>query len=414
MLHLFFHELTPPSVKLDADLEFVLRVAFGPNCDDVTRPQSGDGALRWARQLGLERRIGERLTADQAPELLGPAIARELEVIREQMAVDKLAREEVHQRLVAAVAACEVDVVLCRQAALASLDLSSNPSSSAFDSSISASARQDPSGSAGVEACLDPSAIRRTSSGFRAAASFRKTSILGFDKAAIDVLVQGSDLDKLTMALIGAGCTARLRGTGEPPSASSKGRTAVFLGQRGATILLHTHLRFLRMVPGGVFIDLACLKRCGQLLRDDATQNKNLWLPSKAVQAADWTAQALVEQRFALEYPAVSAWLDAQTLGLDDDVDLAFDAYLMLQTDVEHAEFEALRELLRALKSGELGNLSKRARTLFNHAIAAATSPGYRAKLRLQRKAQMWQQEGHLERAAEGLGRVLRRIKGKS
>jgi len=80
----------------------------------------------------------------------------------------------------------------------------------------------------------------------------------------------------------------------------------------------------------------------------------------------------------------------------------------MLQTDVEHAEFEALRELLRVLGKGELSGLSKRARTLLNHAIAAATAPSYRARLLLQRKAQMWQHEGHLERAAEGLGRLIR------
>jgi hypothetical protein len=98
---------------------------------------------------------------------------------------------------------------------------------------------------------------------------------------------------------------------------------------------------------------------------------------------------------------------------LGQDEDLAFDAYLMLQTDVEHAEFEALRELLRKLSTGELSSLSKRARTLLNHAIAAATVPSYRARLKLQRRAQMWQHDGHLERAAERMGQALRRIKRK-
>jgi len=296
--------------------------------------------------------------------------ARELEVIRRKMVADELAREEVHQRLVAAVEACGIEVVLVSQAA---------PGSSRI----------------------------------RSATSFWKPSMSGFDVVDVDVLVSDSDLEKLTIALISAGCTTQLRSNGVPQPASARGRTAVFLGQKGAAIVLHTQLRFLRMVPGGVFIDLACLKRCGLLLRDDVTQNKSLWVPSKAVQAADWIAQALVEQRFAPEYPAVSSWLVAQSLGLGQDEDLAFDAYLMLQTDVEHAEFEALRELLRALGKGELTGLSKRARTLLNHAIAAATVPSYRARLRLQRKAQMWQHEGHLERAAEGLGRALRGIKGK-
>ncbi len=407
MLHLFFHELTPPAVKIDADLEFVLRVAFGAGSDGITPPLSGEGAWRWARQLGLDCSIAERLTADRAQELLGPTPARELEVVRSQLTADKLAREEAHQRLVAAVEASGVEVVLLRQAALGRLN-------SYSETSNSASAREDPSGLAGVEACLDPSAIRRTSSSIRKAASFRKPSNFGFDESNIDVLVQDSDLEKLTIALLNAGCITQLRSNGVPQRASAQGRTAVFLGKKGAAIVLHSQLRFVRMVPGGVFIDLACLKRCGLLLRDDVTQNKNLWIPSKAVQAADWTAQALVEQRFAPEYPAVSSWLGAQSLGLGQDEDLAFDAYLMLQTDVEHAEFEAQRELLRALGNGEFTSLSRRARALLNHALAAATVPSYRARLRLQRKAQMWQHEGHLERAAEGLGRILRRIKGKS
>ena len=366
MLHLFFHELTPPAFKLDADLEFVFRVAFAASGESFTPPQSGDGAWRCARQLGLDYRIAEHLTADQAQELLGSTRGRALEVLRQQLAANKLAREEVYQQLVAAVEDCGVEVVLLRRAALG-----------------------------------------------RAGEPFWKTSMFGSEGVITDILVNDSDIEKLSMALINAGCSVRLEGKDLLQSAVAQRRTAVFLGQRGAAIVLHPQLRFVRMVPGGVFVDLACLKRCGLLLRDDVTKSKGIWIPSEAVQAADWTAQALVEQRFAPEYPRVSAWLDAQTLGLHQNEDLAFDAYLMLQTDVEYAEFEALRELLRALGKGELTGLSKRARTLLNHAIAAATSPAYRAKLRLQSRAQVWQHEGHLERAAEGLGRLIRVISRK-
>ncbi len=358
MLHLFFHDLQPPSVKVDADLEFVFRVTFGQDRDGFAPPPSGESAWRWARQLGLDCRMAERLTAAQAQQALGTVAARELEVIQQQMVADELARDEARQRLAAAVKASGIEVVLLRQAA------------------------NDLMGS----------------------------SNFAGQQTECDVLVQGSDLKELTIALYNAGCSTQLRGKGthHPPDAAE--RFAVFVGHRGAAIVLHRELRFVRMVPGGVFIDLACLKRCGLLLRDDVTNNKDVWSPSKAVQAAEWTARALVESRFAPEYPAVSSMLEGQRLGLGQDEDLAFDAYLMLQTDVEHVEFEAMRELLRKVGTGELSGLSKRARTLLNHAIAAATNPSYRARLRLQHQAQKWQHEGHLERAAERLGQAIRRL----
>lgn len=354
MLHLFFHDLYPPSVKIDADLEFVFRVTFGKGSEMGTLPPSGAAAWRWARQLGLDCRMAERLAALQAQQVLGNAAARELDATRQQMAASELARAEVRQRLAAALDACDVEVVWLRQAAL----------------------------------CVNG------------------VSDFSGNETDSDVLLQESDLEKLTIALVNAGCMTQLRD-------AATGQKAVFLGQRGAALVLHRQLRFLRMVPGGVFVDLACLKRCGLLLRDDVTKNKNLWVPSKAVQAAEFTAQALVESRFDPEFAALCALLDAQSLGLGQDEDLAFDAYLMLQTDVEHAEFEAWRELMRALCAGDLGGLSKRGRTLLDHALAAASVPSYRLRLRAQRRAQKWQHDGHLERAAERVGQTVRRIRGK-
>ena len=354
MLHLFFHELHPPAVALDTDLEFVFRVTFGSDSGNIARPASGGGALRWAKQLGLVHQLARRLSDDSSQQVLGASAAKELELARGQFGSDALARAEVLQRLYVAIESSGVEVVLIRQAAIASMSNAECPT--------------------------------------------RDTDV--------DILVRDSDVQRLTLALVNAGCATHLRRVSQ---SSVNGTRAVFLGQQGTAIVLHAQLRFLRMVPGGVFIDLDCLKRCGQLTRDDANP-KNLWLPAKAVQAADWTAQALVEQRFSPEYPAVSGLLDARRLDLANDEDLAFDAYLLLQTDIEHAEFEAMRELLRRLTEGDLSGLSKRARTLLDHSIAAATVPSYRARLRMQRKAQTWQHEGHLERAAERVGRLVRRF----
>jgi len=348
MLHPFFHDLNPPSVKLDSDLDFVLRVAFGAGLEGA-RCTSSDGAWSWAERLGLEQQCAQQLEPERAREWLGPAALRRLDGIRAQAQLARDAREQAWQRLCGAVQSSGVEAVWLGALANA------------------------------------PHAQSR------------------WCESNIDVLVRGDDVRGLATALVVSGCTTettrvmRLARPGEGP---------VFLGSCGAVFVLHTELRFLRMVPGGVFIDKDCLKRCGQLRFDENAPQGFIAL-SKAVQAADVTAQWLVEQRFAVDSSSFCALLGAHELKLGDDEDLAFDAYIMLQTDVEHAEFEAFRELLRALRDGKLSSLSKRARTLLNHALAMKVNPGYRARLKLQHKAQVWQQEGHLERAAEKVGRFL-------
>lgn len=359
MIHLFFHELHPPLVKRDADLDFVLRVAFGSGSGNCARPRSLDGVWHWARQLGLEWPVADRLYALQSTPGARTRAAGEIEELHRKTETARLAREEIVPRLSTAVEASGIEVVRLRR---------------------------------------PPLDLQRDRSGWDT-------------EAEINILVQGSDIEKLTLALVNAGCSVQLRNRGRLGLLGGAEPSAAFVGHRGAALVLHRELKFLRMVPGGVFIDLTCLKRCGLLLRDDVTQDKNIWVTSRAVQAADIIAQLLVQQRFSPEYCALQALIDAQSLGLGRDEDLAFDAYLLLQTDVEYAEYEALRELLRALENGEPNPLSSRAQTLFNHVIAAATLPSYRARLRLQRSAQKWQHDGHLDRAAERVGRAVRFIR---
>ena len=351
MLHYFFHAQNPPHVNIDSDLDFVLRVAFGSGTGNFAQPASGCDAWHWAERLGLGDRLVAVLGTARAQTLLGTEVAEPLNGARERARSDASARAEVQQHLERAIGSSGIEVVLLRNAA---------------------------------HECDRGSVAGGTD---------------------LDILVRDTEYQCLFAELLNAGCVTTLR---RVPWSARKGGGLVISGQAGAALVTHRELRFLRMVPGGVFIDLDCLKRCGQLFRDDVTP-KNLWLPSKSVQAADVVAQLLVEQRFSPESAAFRALLIAQRLGLAHDEDLAFDAYLMLQTDVEHAEFAALRELLGGLGEGKVVALSKRARTLLDHFIAASTIPSYRARLQLQRKAQVWQHEGHLERAAEKVGKVLAR-----
>ena len=351
MLHYFFHAQNPPHVNIDSDLDFVLRVVFGSGSGNFAQPGSRSGAWRWAERLGLGDRLAAVLDMARAQALLGAELAERLNGTLERSRSDANARAEVQQRLECAIGSSGIEVVLLRHAATS---------------------------------------------------SDQGSCVSGTD---LDILVRDTEYQRLVVDLVNAGCVTNLRPV---PWSARRSGGLVISGHAGAALVVHRELRFLRMVPGGVFIDLDCLKRCGQLLRDDVTK-KFIWLPSKAVQAADVVAQLLVEQRFSPEFAAFRALLIAQRLGLAHDEDLAFDAYLMLQTDVEHAEFEALRELLGGLGEGKLVDLSKRARTLLDHFVAAATAPSYRARLQLQRKAQVWQHEGHLERAAEKVGKVLAR-----
>jgi len=337
MQHSFFHERKPPAVKLDADLEFVLRITFGTSLDGISPPPSIAAARGWARRLRIDDRFSQKLATVHSKEPLDATANSEFDATLQALKEASSARLEVLAHLATAVLDAGIEVILIRQAALYAGD------------------------SEGWGSQTD-----------------------------INVLVQELDIKALTLALIRAGCSTELRLHHARQFSAAGARNAVFAGHQGAAVVLHSQLRFLRTATAGDFIDLATLKRCGQLTREASTPT-NVWLPSKVVRAADLVGQSLIEQRFAPEFNAFGALLEAQHLGLDTDEGLASDVRLMLQSDVAPAEFEAMRELVRVLSQGDVRLLSKPARTLLNHAIAAVAAPSYRTRLQLQRKAQSWQ-----------------------
>ncbi len=203
MLHCFFHERNPPAVKLDADLEFVLRVTLGTSLDATSPPPSIANAWHWARQLRIDDRFSRKLAALHSKEPLGAEAFTELEATLQTLKEASSARREVLEHLATAVQNAEIEVALIRQAALYAGD------------------------SEGLGSETD-----------------------------IDVLVQESDIKVLTLAVIRTGCSTELRPYHAARFSAADVRNAVFVGHQGAAIVLHSQLRFLRMASGGDFVDL--------------------------------------------------------------------------------------------------------------------------------------------------------------
>jgi hypothetical protein len=373
MLYPFFNSIEPPGLPLSAEVEFVLRVAFGSIV--YPRPETAQSSnalgseaecLRCAVELRIPEIFAERSTYRATASAGPPEWVADLETIRRNTLARQTKAEALRERLQQVVADFGLDLVL-------------------LDGFTDARAKRNESGSPG-----------------------------GFEVFA---LARRQDVPTFVTALTRAGFSAESQMTDnnataeETATAQRPELTWVFALPNGATVRVEHQLPYVRMVPGGPFVDLDCVKRCGLLLPVKAGGGDGLWQPADAVRAAHITAQALVEHRFDIEYSFLGALHSASLLGLGNDDALAFDAYMLLQTDIEYEEFQAWRELIRGLEAAHLGELSPRARTLLNHALAAATNPLYGLKLLAQRKAQKWQQEGGTERLATALDAGLRFIR---
>ena len=352
MIHLFFHDLKPPKIRTNHNLDFVLRVAFGQGPFEIPPRVSGAAAWRYATQLGLTDAFAERVHEQPGVGHWGSRVLREMATAYQQVTKNR-------------------EMVAALLAKLETLVTQSSMDAVALDA---------------------PFLVSRT------------TVQRAQPNPDLLLLVASEDQPAATKTLVRAGFSSGL-------CQYSRVNKLVFQWPGGGSVLLDTELRFVRMVPGGVFVDVPCLKRCGQLVPRAVSNGRGLWSPSESIRAASLTAQALVEYRFAPGYSALSAIRAAISFGLTDNEDLAFDAYLLLQTDIEYAEFMAWRELGHALALGELSGLSKRARTLLDHAIAGATVPSYQLKLRALGRAQRWQHDGNLERIAQDVGNWVARIK---
>lgn len=178
----------------------------------------------------------------------------------------------------------------------------------------------------------------------------------------------------------------------------------------GVGVSLCARLPWVRMTAGGPFVDLAGLKRCGQLEPLRVQEGRGVWSLSRPVRTAQLVADALIHYRRDSRFGALQALFDACELGWHVDEELAFDAFVLVQTDMEHAEAEAFRELGRALAGGTVNDLSPRAGGLLNHAVATAASRPYRLRLAAQQAVYQWQWDGHLDELAEKAGKIKERV----
>ena len=227
MIHRFFHDLKPPRVRVDRQLEFVLRTTFGESCDASKAPASGSAAWRWACQLGLCAPLVERLLAAQMQGCLGLEVAKEIEAVESQASRGQAALEVARERLEQAVTGFNVDLVLLDAPVLVSLNQKTHAP--------------------------------------RASDMF--------------LLVEVEQSRDVTMALSYAGFKSQVR-------ESPRGSETAFLAPEGGALLLERQLRFVRMVPGGVFVDVACLKRCGQLVPHAVTDGHGIWRPLRPIDNA--------------------------------------------------------------------------------------------------------------------------------
>lgn len=352
----FLHALTPSRMPLDSALELTLRLTFDSGAGGLHCSSSSLGeVVQWAQTLGIIDALLLRLIEFRVGD--EPTMRRALDVDGISASANMRRRDR---------DACLVQVTrgLC---------------------------------SVGVDLVLlhAPVLVRHSHK--------RHAQIT----SELHALVEASEVTRIAVALDAAGVTCM------PPSSGADAQR-VFRGVGGTTLLLRPMLRFVRIVPGGNFVDPACLKRCGLLVPVAVENGFGVWRPSDAVRVAQIVAQALVEYRFVPEYSLFGALRAVAELGLADNHDLAFDAYTLLQTDVRYAEFDAFRELLRGLVHGELTGLSSPARVLLDHALASARQPLYRVKLSAQRRLQQWQQDGLLERfvdTCEGVAARIRRMR---
>lgn len=355
MLHLFFGDLKPPRMHLGAEVEFVLDVTFRTSLPARSPPPSIGIAVQWARDLGIVEPFSQRLAEPLYQATWEHQVRRDLASVNSAARLRQAQSSNANERLQRAANSAGVDVVL-----------------------------------------LDAPVLVE---------HYQKTYVPGATELV--ALVQPNDLQKLSAALVNLGFSSEYCGTGQPAFGA-------FSASEAGTISLQQELPFVRMVPGGPFVDVACLKRCGLLEPVVVSNCIGLWRPTVAVRVAFLLAQALVERRFVPQCNLLRLLLATSELGFGDNEDLAFDVYLLVQTDIEHAEFEAWRELACALTHGELGGLSARARVLLDHSLAAARARAYRLRLRAQQKAQKWQHDGTVDRMAATLGRAISRVRRRS
>jgi hypothetical protein len=354
MLHLFFGDFKPPRMPLSAEVEFVLQVTFGTSLPVRSLPPSMSIAVQWARDLGILEQFAQRLSELPRNLFYEPQIQLDFGSGNGAALVRQARINDANERLRRAVLSTGVDVVLLDAPVLVEHNQKAH--------------------------------VSRASDVF--------------------ALVPSDDLQKVSAALVD------LAFSGECCGMTQNAFRGVNARETG-TISFQHELPFVRMVPGGLFVDVACLKRCGLLEPLAVSNGSGLWRPSVAVLVAFLLAQALVEFRFVPECNLLRLLLATSELAFGDNEDLAFDAYLLVQTDIEHAQFEAWRELTRALTRGELEGLSAGARVLLNHALAVAHSSSYRLRLRAQHRAQKWQHDGTVDRLAATVGRAINRVRGR-
>jgi putative nucleotidyltransferase-like protein len=327
-------DFRPPTFKLDAELEWILRRAFGPTEWTPSGPISGQKLVNEALRLDVASRIAARQPRELLERELGSAAAQRL---REQY-VGTVAREALLDRALNLVLEqaeiSRVPCILLKYAALSRMG------------------------------------ILRV--GARVASD-------------IDVLVPQASAQQLQIALIRNG----YRDVGLAESAH---QLAGLQDPNGALIELHVHLPGVTLGPGQPFAGADDLISAGLTL-----QAGNALLPDPAIVTAHAIAHGLVQHaRSPHGYSPLKTFADLADL--EQAGHGAFElARVFLTTAMTDTDLTSALSLARALQRGDLDAAMYGSTGVFlRHALASQLDRGYATRLLLRMLTQPGPTSRHL------------------
>lgn len=197
----------------------------------------------------------------------------------------------------------------------------------------------------------------------------------------VDVLVPSSQAQALARAL-------RARGFRDADAPDRPHQLRPLIDPAGRVLELHGYVPGLRVHGGAATFETL---RAAGICRRLAELPGDAHLPAAPLLAAHAVAHGIVQSGHAPQAYSLTRLLgDAFDLGLERDDDLARRAFALLDGNVTATEWEALRELARALGSGQMAPFEEAARpdvarpaaTLLRHVVAAALDEDYRLTLR--------------------------------
>ncbi len=336
----FVNKLRPPDVPIDADIRWVLLAAFADGGPRGARPASPERAARLIQQLSLVSQVASRLTAAQLARALTPALQEQICAVASRRVMRSLAVVRAREAVCRVAAEADVEIVLLKQAALEAMGMVTPAQRYATD---------------------------------------------------VDLLVRPEEVTRISDYLIRLGFVREKK-------IHAHG-VVVVRSADGIGVELHTNIVDVRLRGDDLVPDFSLLKERG-LIRPSDDTSLRIWIPALAVLGAHLVAQGWLLFHFVPNAPLhkspIRVIVDLGLLGVHSREGLVGDIFGLIKHQVPAAEFFGLVELVGRLADGDIEHLSEKARTVFNHAMAALLDDDYRHSLLLIRQRDAISREGVL------------------